>query len=105
MFPVERRHVTDKPDLPAVEFAFEGGDHLSLLGLVADEAHLDEFVCFEGPVDSCEHGGRQPGLADLNDWFEMVSEAAQVAALVSVELHAVDSIAPKARLQVPASAI
>ena len=84
MLPVERRHMANQADLRAAELALESRDHLFLVRFVAGEAHLDQFVDLEGFVDGREHSGRQTGFADLNYRFEIVSEAAQVAALISV---------------------
>jgi hypothetical protein len=84
--------MTDKADFRTVKFAFEGRNHPSLVGLITGEAHFDQFVRLEGFVNGCEHRGRQAGLADLNNRFEVVSEATQMSALIPVELHAIDSI-------------
>lgn len=53
---------------------------LALEPVIAQHPDLDQFVAFEIDVDFIEHCRRESGVADHNDWLQMVGAGTQRAA-------------------------
>jgi len=57
----------------------------TLVALVVEYAHLDQFVREQREIDLVQHGGRQPVLADEHDRVQVMRFCPQCAALRRVE--------------------
>lgn len=64
------------------ERAADFANHVFAFAPVTDEhAHLDELVAVEAAVDFPQHCGRDPCLANADEWSQMVGAGAERATL------------------------
>jgi hypothetical protein len=64
------------------ERAADFTDHvLAFVPVTGEHAHLDQLVAVEAALDFPQHCGRDPGLADADEWSQVVGAGAERATL------------------------